>query len=319
MIRIALIGGGEIADSYKTVAARLPHVVFTAIVDRDPDAAQRAARLLGAIVTDESIEGLLARRSNAFDAVIIHESDKSRVATIERAAKGGKHVLVASPLADSVEAAERVIEACRSSQVRLMVGHSLRFMPSRTAVKAALDSGKLGEPGLLRIHRWTGSSGGQEAKSIVMQHAVNGIDLANWLFAGLPNRVYALGRPGYVQVHLGFSNGGMALIDHATNLPDGDGYSSLSLIGSTGAADADDHHNRNLLFRGGIPSAIDTGEGPFHLIAQLAEFVSAIEEKREPAVTGNDGKAALQVAEAAVASLESHRALRLAGGSYEFV
>jgi predicted dehydrogenase len=109
----------------------------------------------------------------------------------------------------------------------------------------------------------------------------------------------------------------MALIDDAQTLPGGDGYFSLSLIGSTGAAYADDHHNRNLLFRGGDPRAIETGQGSLHLTAQLQEFVAAIEEQREPATTGADGQAALQVAEAAVASLQSRQALRLIGGTYE--
>ena len=94
---------------------------------------------------------------------------------------------------------------------------------------------------------------------------------------------------------------------------------SLSLIGSTGAAYADDHHNRNLLFRGGDPNAIETDQGSIHLTSQLQEFVAAIEEQREPAANGVDGQTALQVAEAAVASLESRQALRMIGGSYELV
>ena len=60
-----------------------------------------------------------------------------------------------------------------------------------------------------------------------------------------PRAVYATARwlsrsrfqePEYVQLHLGFANGGMALIDHAQTLPPGEGYYSLSLIGSKGAA-----------------------------------------------------------------------------------
>jgi predicted dehydrogenase len=111
----------------------------------------------------------------------------------------------------------------------------------------------------------------------------------------------------------------MALIDDARTLPSGDGYFSLSLIGSTGAAYADDHHNRNLLFRGGDPNAIDTGQGSLHLTAQLREFIAAIEEQREPVANGTDGQVALQVAEAAVSSLQSRQALRMIGGSYELV
>ncbi len=317
MTRLALIGGGENAASYTTVTPRLPNVAFVAVVHPEPDVAQRIAGLLGASITANSLDDLLDQHLDAFDAVLILESSGSRASLAMRSAETGKHVLVASPLAPSAQTAADVINACRSANVRLMVGHSLRFMPSQQAVKAALTDGKLGEPGLLRMHRWTESTGQSDPDDIVMGQTVDGIDLAIWLFDGMPTEVYAVSRPSYVQVHLGFADGGMALIDDAQTLPGGDGYFSLSLIGSTGAAYADDHHNRNLLFRGGDPSAIETGQGSLHLTAQLQEFVAAIEEQREPAANGADSQAALQVAEAAVASLQSRQALRLIGGTYE--
>ena len=320
MTRLALIGCGENATSYTAVTPRLANVVFVAVVDPEPDVAQRIADSLGASITASSLDDLLDQHLDAFDAVLILESSDSRVSLAMRSAETGKHVSVASPLAPSAQTAEDIINACRSANVRLMVSNSLRFMPSQQEVKAALTDGKLGEPGLLRMHRWTKSTAHHDANSIMMRQTVDGIDLAIWLFDEIPTEVYAVSCPSYVQVHLGFADGGMALIDDAQTLPDGDGYFSLSLIGSTGAAYADDHHNRNLLFRGGDPSAIETDDlGSLHLTAQLEEFVAAIEEQREPAANGTDSQAALQVAEAAVASLQSQQALRLIGGTYELV
>ena len=319
MTRLALIGGGENAASFSTVAPRLPNLVFVAVVDPEPDMAKHIAASFGASITVNSLDDLLDQHLDAFDAVLILESSGSRASLAIRSAEAGKHVWVNSPLALSTKAAEDVISACRSANVRLMVGHSLRFIPSQQEIKAALTDGKLGEPGLLRMHRWTESTDQSNTDDIVMNQTVDGIDLAIWLFDGMPTEVYAISRPSYVQVHLGFADGGMALIDDARTLPSGDGYFSLSLIGSTGAAYADDHHNRNLLFRGGDPNAIETDQGSIHLTSQLQEFVAAIEEQREPAANGVDGQTALQVAEAAVASLESRQALRMIGGSYELV
>ena len=315
--RLALIGGGENAASYSTVTPRLPNAAFVAVVDPQPDRAQAAADSLGASMTANSLEKLLERGADAFDAVIIPESNHARGSLALQAAEAGKHVLTASPLAPSVEDAERVVEACRSADVRLMASSSLRFMPSHQAVKNALADGKLGEPGLLRMHRWSQPSGPNSANDIVLGGSVAGIDLAIWLFGESPTEVYAVGRPGYAQVHLGFPDGGMALIDEARTLPNGDGYLSLSLIGSSGAAYADDHHNRNLVFQGGDPSAIDTGQGSAALAAELEEFLSAVEEGREPGASGAENCTAIQVAEAAVTSLQSQQALRLNGGGYE--
>ncbi|MDP6750252.1 MAG: Gfo/Idh/MocA family oxidoreductase [Candidatus Poribacteria bacterium] len=319
MTRLALIGGGENAAFFTTVVPRLPNLEFVAVVNPVPNTAKHMAVSLDASITANSLDGLLDQHLDTFDAVLILESSSSRASLAIRSAEAGKHVLVASPFAPSAKAAEDIISACRSANVKLMVGHSLRFMPSQQEVKSALTDGKLGEPGLLRIHRWAESTDQSNTDDIVMNQTVDGIDLAIWLFDGMPTEVYAISRPSYVQVHLGFADGGMALIDDARTLPSGDGYFSLSLIGSTGAAYADDHHNRNLLFRGGDPNAIDTGQGSLHLTAQLREFIAAIEEQREPVANGTDGQVALQVAEAAVSSLQSRQALRMIGGSYELV
>ena len=274
--RLALIGGGDDAASYTTVAPRLPNAAFVAVVDPKPDRVQAAADSLGASITANSLEKLLEGGADAFDAVIIPESNHARGSLALQAAEAGKHVLTASPLTLSVEDAEKVVEACRSADVRLMASSSLRFMPSHQAVKNALAEGKLGDPGLLRMHRWSQPSGPNSANDIVLGGSVVGIDLAIWLFGESPTEVYAVGRPGYAQVHLGFPDGGMALIDDVRTLPNGDGYLSLSLIGSSGAAYADDHHNRNLLFQGGDPSAIDTGQGSAALtVHSLRNSVSA--------------------------------------------
>jgi predicted dehydrogenase len=110
----------------------------------------------------------------------------------------------------------------------------------------------------------------------------------------------------------------MALIDCARTLLPGDAYSSVALIGSAGAVYADDHHNMQLLFGGGRPTAIPTRQGDGYLVALLQEFVTALAEKREPSVPGADGLAALQVAEAAAESLATGRALHRAGERYAF-
>ena len=142
MTRLALIGGGENAVSYTTVAPRLPDVAFVAVVHPEPDVAQCIADSLGASITANSLDDLLDQHRDAFDAVLILESADCRVSLVTRAAETGKHVLVASPLAPSAQAAADVINACQSANVRLMVSHPLRFMPSQQAVKTALTDSK---------------------------------------------------------------------------------------------------------------------------------------------------------------------------------
>jgi hypothetical protein len=101
----------------------------------------------------------------------------------------------------------------------------------------------------------------------------------------------------------------MALIDYSGRLPGGDGYDSLSVIGSAGAAYADDHQNRQLAYQGGCPRAMLTGEGDAHLTTLVQEFVDALRTPL-PALWQ---PASSTVIDAISRSLASRQAVRLEG------
>lgn len=310
MVRLALIGCDTTSD-YVGVLPRVKNAEIVATVDDDGDKARWAAETLGA-QSLASIDKVLA--TDNIDATLIHVRDGGSVGL--QAADAGKHVFVAGMPGSSVAQVDEVISACEAAGVKLMVGLSTRYLPSQQTVKNAITSGDLGELGLVRIHHWEAGTNGTNA----IGHVTSEIDVANWLFEALPSEVYATGRSDdYLQVHLGFPNGGMALIDYASSLPHGGGYFSLSVIGSTGTATADDHHNMNLIYRGGKPLAVTGGQGISHVRAQLQEFVDAIGEQRAPATSGIDGRNALLVADAAGNSIASGRSFKLGGGAYELV
>jgi myo-inositol 2-dehydrogenase/D-chiro-inositol 1-dehydrogenase len=337
MVRLALVGCRRDGSHYAEAAGRLRGAQFVAAVDTDMGRAERAAAALGTSNAYLGMEDLIAKDLDGFDAVVIDTPNRSHASHIAAAAMLDKHVLVEAPMALASADAEEVANACHSAGVRLMVGAVARFVPATQVVKDSIDSGKIGQPGLLRIHRWESRDTGDwptlEAGvaidgGTVISQVVRELDLARWLFGAEPTTVYATGRKqggaglpdhDYVQVHLGFPDDGMALIGYSAALPSGDGYSSLSVIGSTGAAYSDDHQNMNLLYRGGAPQAIDTGYGAQHVLAQLQGFVDAIIEEQNPPVTGADGIAALQLAEAVQASIDSGRSATVAGGHFELI
>jgi predicted dehydrogenase len=293
-LRLAV--SGVSAEQFAAVAPRLPGAVIVAAanVAKDPAAA------FG--VSARSIDELFDKHADRFDAIVVAGPADQVSAATERAARAGKNVLAGFPFGESAEAAEKLAESCRAAGVKLMPFGSARFVPAHLAVKEALASGKLGVPGLLRIHHW--SSGGDPRSELAV------IDLALWCFGRLPREVYAVERRGpsgemdYRQLHLGFGEGGMALIDVATSLPDANDYWSMSVIASTGAAYADDHHNMQLQFRGATPQALRTSQGVRALLAELQEFVKAIESDRAPSISAADVLAAWKVAQAAQASVD---------------
>ena len=73
----------------------------------------------------------------------------------------------------------------------------------------------------------------------------------------------------------------MAILDFTDSLPAGEGYRSLCLIGSKGAAYADDHRNRNLFFTGGAPKALPPDFERSFIQPMLENFVARV-QKGEP-------------------------------------
>ena len=153
-----------------------------------------------------------------------------------------------------------------------------RFRPGIRAIHRRLAAGHLGAPGLLRIHRW----GGQPLP-------LADIDLASWFFDADPRTSHVVSQSdtGYRQIHLGFQEGGMAVIDHAP-LRGPASYESVSLIGSAGSASHDDHHNTNLRYDRNGCTGLTVGEGVTSQVALLRAFVEAITGERPAEVTLRD-------------------------------
>jgi len=273
----------------------------------DRSEALRRVRGARVAITAESMEAA-AGENVEFDAVAVDSS-----ADAGRAIAAGKHVLVSAPVADSLQEAEALLEAAREAGVFLAAGGLPVNVPANRVILDRLSSGKLGEPGLLRVHCWSG-----ESSRTLSSQLYGHIDLAIRIFGSSPAELYSVARgdQSYVQLHLGFAGGGMAVLDFSNRLPAGQGYDSLSLIGSSGAAYSDDHHNTHLLFTGGHPAALidDCGEG---LAQELQGFVEAVAGEETPGIDSEGILAVHRVLEATGRSSASAEVLHDRGGAYE--
>ncbi len=307
MTRLALVGGGPVAEAYARSAHRVPEASIVAATD--------GAKLNGeADIAASYFSDLLYAHADEFDAVVVQTPTDQRGTDVKAAAAIGKHVLAEGPIALSAADARDAVDACAGAGVVLAIGQLERFRPDAQAIRASIAAGQIGAPGLVRSHRWQAlPSGGprsweldpQRSGGLFIQEATRDIDVASWLFDQAPTEVFAVSRgldperPDWAVVHLGYPNGGMAVLDIAMSLPHGDSYQSLELIGADGAAYADDQHNVQLLYRGGSPTARLTDQGGAAAISQLQAFVSAVEIGSDPSSSAEAGVLALQVAEAA--------------------
>ena len=278
-----------------------------------------ATRLRGATVAACLEASDIHEKPKLCDAVAFFGRAPLEPTVIERYLGAGLHVLLATESCLPNEVLKALSVIARRENVQLSLVNPDRCLSSRQLIKQQLDAGKLGDVGLVRVHRWepvaTESSLSPRRLPAPLVHD---LDLVLWLIGKTPDVVYAIEQTGNqrddspgrcVQVHLGFAGGGMALIDFNDRLPPGDGYQSLSVIGSLGAAYADDHQNMQILYRGGQPLAVNAEEGVKQFAALLQEFVDDLQTGRDLSTSVTAWRDVLAVSDAVRRSLESRQAI----------
>ena len=319
-LRLALYGCSQ-AFQWRDCLQRLDDVSVTTVADADPTVAEAAAPQFGTGSRVTSCDQLLSATGDDWDALVISGELTGSAEVTQNALAAGKPVLLETPPQEATTLATLDAVAA-DSQVSLMVGGSLRYAPALSTVQQSVASGQIGVPGLLRAHRWVPAADITVEAALENGLLLDEVDLALWLFGQIPNHVLTSSSiapgtdRGCVQIHLGFPDNGMALLDWGA-LVQGAGYFSLSLIGSQGAAYADDHHNTQLLFQGGAPAGLNTAGGTCGRLGQLREFIAAIAEERTPGSTISDACAAAQVHQAACDSLNTGQAFRWTGDAYQ--
>jgi len=275
----------------------LPFVVHTTDESAWRDAGKRLHR--ARLVADTP-------HAEAPQAEVFDGAESVELAAIERAVAAGRHVLVAAEPCLSRAALTAVADAARRRGVLFAMVHPDRFLPSRRLIRKQLDA-TLGSTELVRSRRWENRVG---PASLGLASALVGeIAQAAWLFGRPVRSVFALQtlERRAIQVQLGFAPG-MALVDYCDALPctGAAAYRSLSVIGSRGSAQIDDHTNQQLAFIGGSrPTAVPVGEGVGHLAAMLDDFAQAVAERRDLSACLTDALDTIAAVDAVLQSLGS--------------
>ncbi|MCU1466202.1 MAG: hypothetical protein JWM72_2130 [Actinomycetia bacterium] len=143
-VRIAVVGCGAIAHWHLDAIERagVPMTVVAA-VDPAPANAARVAERTGAAPYVSLDEALTV---GGFDAAVVavpHDRHEE-VATV--ALRAGLHVLLEKPLAPTLDACDRILDAAaRSSQRVFMVAENAQYWPEVVTVRALVEEGAIGE------------------------------------------------------------------------------------------------------------------------------------------------------------------------------
>ncbi|MFZ4722414.1 MAG: Gfo/Idh/MocA family protein [Phycisphaerales bacterium] len=141
MKRIGIIGTGSIGRVHAHHAARVGLPVVAAW-DPKPAAVAAFQSEQPRVELEPSLERLLARAD--VDGVVIAVPNDLHEPLAVQSLKAGKHVLLEKPMATSVPACDRIMEAAKSSGRSVQMGFVCRRMPAVEIAASMAREGRLG-------------------------------------------------------------------------------------------------------------------------------------------------------------------------------
>ncbi|MBO0830339.1 MAG: Gfo/Idh/MocA family oxidoreductase [Actinobacteria bacterium] len=338
-----IVGAGEISATHADAIASLPNARLVAVTDVEPDRATTlAARYECAAEPD--LEALLAR--DDVDVVSICVPSGLHADVGIRAAAAGKHLVVEKPLDVSLEAADRLLAAVRTAGVLMTVISQHRFDPGLVELRRLLDDGQLGRLVLGEAStKWYRSQAYYDSGEwrgtwaldggALMNQGIHYLDLLLWsmgpvaeVTAVVATETHEMEAEDSALAVLRFASGAVGTVVASTAVYPGFAQ-RLEVSGTSGtvvvedgeiircelsADQADPGLRGSLTARGDGQSAAAADPAGLHVdshAAQISDLLDAIDNGRPPAVTGDDGRAALQAVCAVYESARAGCAVRL--------
>ncbi|WP_433160334.1 Gfo/Idh/MocA family protein [Kribbella sp. CA-247076] len=321
-LTVGLIGAGNIAHlhvgAWKALGARvLVHSVEGAGELADQYGLEVAASLDACLADAEFVD-------------VVTPSVTHKEVTLA-AIKAGRNVICEKPLTLTAADSHELIAAADAAGVRVYPAHVVRFFPAYVAAHQAIVDGRIGEVAVARFFRQASSPAGggwyrdvARSGGVIMDLMVHDLDQARWL-CGDVRTVYAVQNPPTVDgqspvnvaahVTLTHESGAISHCRATWGAVGTKFQSGFEVAGSVGVlkytSGADSGYAEELqdgAAAGDLLIPANTlGESPY--LTQLRELAVALRGGPEPRVQAADGAAAVYLAEAARASMETGRVI----------
>ena len=167
-LNFGLVGAGGIGKVRAKALQATPECRLVAAADLDLLRARSATSAQTFCYQDYR----LVLQKPDVEAVVVSTPPAHHEEIVLAALAAGKHVLCEKPLATTVEACRRMVEAARRSGKILVTGFNHRYFPAVKFLKETLDSGRIGA--LDHVRAFAGHTGLSEFKAPWM-HSKEGI------------------------------------------------------------------------------------------------------------------------------------------------
>ena len=328
-LRMAVVGAGRLGTFHARLAAQHENVALAAIVDPFASAREQLAAELStsSIANIEDAVGEI-------DAAIVAAPTTLHYDICKKMLTNGIHLLVEKPITVTVDEADELVDLARKHGCILQVGHVERFNP---ALAAALPY--LGEPKFIQAQRLTGFTCRSTDVGAVLDLMIHDIDIVQQVARSEVVDVEAIGvsvlsqHEDVAHTRLKFANGCIAEltasrasfenrrsmhvwtakafteVDFATNSAKVVQPSEQLVRGELDVDTLSNDEKQHLtehLFEDYLCTRTLEREPINALLEEQRDFVESIQTGRQPRVTGQHGRDALELAHRILSAIASH-------------
>ena len=325
----ALIGPGNFGRSLVQALSDDTRAQLVGVLGATAEESQTGADALGGRPF-ASIDALL--HADDVQAVLVATPSDTHVDLAALAASAGKHVFCEKPMALTVSDCDEMIGAARARDRKLMVGQVLRLITVFAEVRRLVKEGAIGEPRAIRVLRCSAlrpeGDGPWRAQwrqkrentgGLLFEVNVHEFDFMRAIMgeaAEVSAMVENFAHPSqdyedHVIVTVRFQNGGLGVLESSTAT--GIGATEGLITGTNGSIHYDWGKN-SVRFRTldgepvDVPVERDAGRS---VQSELSSFARWVLHGEAPVVTSEDGRRAVQLAEAAYRSAAEKTAIPL--------
>lgn len=304
-LKVGVIGVGYLGQHHARIYAELPQTHLVGVADIDHDRAAEIGNRFGAAIFSDYQE-LLGR----VDAVSVAVPTLQHHEIVQGCLQAGVHVLVEKPIASTLEEGRQMVQSARRNGLVLHVGHVERFNPVRDLIQDLIR-----DPRFIECHRLAPFQLRGTDVDVVLDLMIHDVDLILSFGLGQVKTVDAVGvkvlssQVDFANARVEFSDG--CIVNFTASRMSTGRLRKMRLFQENLYLSVDYQSRQGIMYRQtglptGEPSVIEESiqageEEP--LKRELEAFVQSIQTGASGGVSGEEGVAALEVAQAIIHSI----------------
>ncbi len=324
-MRVGVIGVGSMGQNHARLLAEKG--TLAAVADVSPEAARQVGEKYS-VKHFLSYQDLL---KSDVDSVVIVTPTSTHAKIAEDAIRAGKHVLLEKPMTGSSDALKSLVDLARSSKVVLAGGFTERHNPVVSFAKQSLQTGEFGELITAATRRVSSMPNRIRDVGVVMDLGVHDIDVVQYVIGSKAKSVYAVGGKtkgmkyeDHANILIDFEGGPTGFIEVnwltpmkvrklaltcSKNFVEVDYMDQAALVASSTFRPLEGGNLYNVPLEFDIRRIALKKEEP--LRREHADFQAAVEDHKDPLITGESALATLEIAEGALESIRTGRKVEL--------